>query len=562
MNHPILRGALCAAALVCASAAPAAAAETRPIKVQMLGLNDFHGALSPSAGGTLTVPAGTPGSTNDRLPAGGAAYLKTHLDGLRAKNFRTLVVGAGDLIGASPLNSALFRDEPTIKALDEMGLTASAVGNHEFDDGYRELLRVQHGGCHADDVCDPDDPAAFDGAAFRYLGANVRKKDGTRALPGYVIKSMSGVKVALIGAVLRSTPTIVNPNGIANLEFRDEAQAINEAVQEIKAKGGADLYTVLIHQGGVAGGFYNDCTNFTQGDLVPILKNMTQDVEVVFTGHTHAAYNCRLGGRTVISGASNGRVISQVVAQFDRETRDLFSVSSKNIAATQDVAEDPEVKQIVDDATTKAAPLANRVVGSAGEDLLRATTAAGESVLGDLIADSQLAAGASEGAVIAFMNPGGIRGDLLTSASPGGEAQGQITYGELFTIQPFGNILQAITLKGSQLDAVLEQQFDNPSAGQNRILQVSKGFAYTWDAAAPKGSKVSAITLNGTPIDPDASYRVVVNTFIQGGGDGFTALKEGTNAVGVGQDIDAFEAYVTANSPVAATPRDRITRVG
>ena len=537
-----------------------------PIKVQMLGVNDFHGALSANTAGTINVPPATPGGPVTRVNAGGAAFLAAHLAMLRAKypaKF-SITVGAGDLIGASPLNSALFHDEPTINAFNQMGLSLSSVGNHEFDDGYRELLRIQHGGCPADEVCDPD--SEFQGADFPYLAANVRLvSNGKRAFPGWVVKRFGAVKIAFIGAVLKDTPTIVSPAGISNLTFGDEATAINDAVKEIKKRGGADLYTVEIHQGDNTTGFYNECVGVS-GDLDPILAKMTKDVEVVFSGHTHQAYNCRIGGRTVVQASSNGRIISEVVASFDRRTHDVFSVASKNSIVTQDVTPDPAVQAIVDDATARSAPLANRVVGSSTAALTRALTPAGESNLGDIIADSQLAAGQANGgdAQIALMNIGGIRNDILPATISGGEAPGQITYGEAFNVQPFGNILQTLTLTGDQLRRVLEQQFDNPSAGQSRVLQISNGFTYSYDLTRPAGSRVdpASMKLNGVTINPTGTYRVTVNNFIAGGGDNFTVLKEATNVVGIGQDIDAFTAYLTAHNPTPDTPRDRIVKTG
>lgn len=535
--------AACAALLAACACAPATAHADKPAEVQLLGFNDLHGALAPAEGGTLTVDG-------VRTPAGGAGHLAAWLERLRAEGpKRSLTVSAGDLIGASPLSSALFHDEPTIAALEAMDLAAAAVGNHELDEGYAELQRIQDGGCHPVDGCQFRE--GYDGADFPYLAANVVREDGSRAFPATTVRKVKGIEVGLVGAVLQGTPEIVDPSGIQGLRFEAEAPAINAAIREAERKGKPDVWVVLLHQGGLAGGRYDDCAGFAEGDLEPILQGLTSKASILFTGHTHQAYDCRLGGRTVVSGASTGRVVSEVTARVDRK-RGLVGVTSENHLVTQDVAQDPEVKAIADEAAAEAAPLAQRVVGTAAADLTRAATPAGESVLGDVIADAQLAAGQAAGAQLALMNPGGIRADV---------AAGEVTYGEAFTVQPFGNILQVVTLTGAELDAVLEQQFDNPSAGQNRILQVSQGFAYTWDAAAPKGAKVSGLTLGGVPVDPAASYRVAVNNFLVGGGDGFSAFAGAEQITGVGQDLDAFTAYLGA-APVGATPRDRITRVG
>jgi 5'-nucleotidase len=553
--------AACLAGLLPAAAAAKKPPQPRTTKVQLLALNDLHGNLQATTPGTLTLPPQPGGTTPTRVPAGGVAYVQTHLKQLEAQNPNYLLLGAGDMVGASPLASALFHDEPTIEALNMMGFDDSSVGNHEFDKGYRELLRLQDGGCARDEVCDPDNE--FKGADFDYLAANVVKAStGRPILPPYEIERVAGEKIGVIGVVLKDTPSIVTPSGVEGLQFLDEAQTVNKYAKELKAKG-VDATVVAIHQGGSQTGFYNDCTNLT-GPIIDIVKAFDKSVDVVLSGHTHQAYNCRVAGKVLTQASSFGRVITQVNLTFDKRTKDLVSASSRNVPVTQDVTPDPDLQALVDKYTAASAPLANRVIGKVDGDLTQTQTAAGESTMGDVIADAQLeATEASGNAVIAFMNPGGIRANILAATISGGEQPGEVTYGEAFTVQPFGNSLVTETLSGSQIDAVLEQQFGNPDPSSNRILQVSHGFTYTWDASQPVGQRVdpATIKLNGTTIDPQGQYQVTVNSFLATGGDGFTQLAAGLNPIGGGQDIDAFTSWIAGNSPLAVPATDRITRV-
>jgi 5'-nucleotidase len=555
------RSLLAAALALTLIATPAAEARShhkpRSTRVRLLAINDLHGHLQPNTPGHITLPDGT------SVPAGGVAYLATHLKQLRRGAPHSLFVGQGDMVGASPLVSALFHDEPTIEALNLMHLRTTSVGNHEFDEGYRELLRLQDGGCNVDETdCDPDHP--FAGADFQYLAANVVKESsGKPILPPYKIVRIAHERIGFIGVVTRTTPTIVVPSGVAGLKFLDEADTINKYVPRLQRRH-VDAIVALIHEGGEQTGGINECKDFS-GPIVDIAHRTSKAVDVLLTGHTHLSYNCRIDRRVVIEASSFGRVISDVDLTFDRRTRDLIAVAAKNVPVTQDVTPDPRLQALVDRFTALSAPLANSVVGTVTGDLTRTQTPAGESNLGDVIADSQLAATqTSGGAQIAFMNPGGIRTDILAAQSSGGEATGQVTYGEAFAVQPFGNSLITLTLTGAQIKAALEQQFDNPDPGQSRILQVSQGFTYSWDATRPAGSRVdpASIKLNGTPISATASYRVTVNSFLATGGDGFTTFTAGTNQTGGGQDIDAFVAYLGAHSPLSPPPTNRIARTG
>jgi 5'-nucleotidase len=530
--------------------APAASAETQPIDLQLLALNDFHGHLEPSTPGTIREFP-----TSDPVRAGGAEYLATHLRELEADTPNSLVVSAGDLIGASPLLSALFHDEPTIEAMNRIGLDLNAVGNHEFDEGAAELLRMQHGGCHPTDGCLDGD--GFGGAEFGFLAANVvHEATGQPLFTPYSIKKVDGVKVGFIGMTLEGTPEIVTPSGVAGLRFLDEAETANQYARVLRKEHGVRAIVVLLHEGGAQTAPFgiNGC-NGIAGPIVDIVNRTTDAVDLFITGHTHQPYSCVVDGRPVTSASSFGRLVTDIDMTLDRVTHDVASVRVNNRVVTQTVEKAADISALIAKYDAIAAPLRNRVIGATSAPITRATNPAGESALGDVIADAQLEATAAAdrgSAVAAFMNPGGIRADLDA---------GDVTYGEAFTVQPFGNSLVTMTLTGAQLDTLLEQQW----CGQSfpRILQVSGSVRYTWDAAAPVCDRVApaSITVNGVPVDPAAGYRVTVNSFLADGGDAFRVLREGTDRLGGEIDLDALEAYFTGHSPVAPGPQDRISRL-
>jgi 5'-nucleotidase len=532
---------------------PVAAAKAQTTEIQILGLNDFHGNLEPPSGS-----GGRIGNTN----AGGAEYLATHVRALRATNPNTLFVSAGDLIGATPLLSALFHDEPTIEAFNLMGLDYNGVGNHEFDEGVDELLRMQYGGCHPVDGCQDGDP--FFGASFQFLAANVKyKSSGETIFPGYKIHHFPGVKVALIGMTLEATPSIVSLAGISHVDFLDEAETVNSLVPELRRQG-VETIIVLLHEGGSTTAPLNEttinsCVNPT-GAIPPIVAAMDDAVDVVVTGHTNWAVNCVIDGKIVTGAAHQGRLVTDIDLTVSRATKDVVSARVNNRIMTRDVDKAPDLTALIEKYKAVAAPLANRVIGKITADILRAANAAGESSLGDRIADAQNfdAQQAGTGSQIAFMNAGGIRADLLYNQISGTEQPGEVTYGEAFTVQPFGNSLITMTLNGAQIDALLEQQF----TGGIGILQVSDGFAYTRSTGAPAGSKVSAITLNGFPVSPGTNYRVTVNSFLADGGDNYTVLTQGTSRTPGNVDTDAFENYLKANpAGITPGPQNRITLV-
>jgi 5'-nucleotidase len=497
------------------------------------------------------------------VPAGGAEHLATHIRAKAAENRNTLVVSAGDLIGASPLLSALFHDEPTIEAMNRIGLDLNAVGNHEFDEGAAELLRMQRGGCHPVDGC--LDGTGFGGARFGFLAANVVRADSGKTLfPPYAIRKFGGIKIGFIGMTLEGTPDIVSPSGVAGLDFLDEAETANRYARELRRKHGVRAIVVLLHEGGVqsAPGGINDC-NGISGNIVDIVDRTTKAVDLFITGHTHSAYNCVIDGRPVTSASSFGRLLTDIDLKLDRHSKDVVEVAANNVIVTQNVFKADDITQLIDRYTAIAAPLRDRVIGRVSADITRAPDDSGENAAGNLIADAQLAATSAAGtgaAVAAFMNPGGVRADL---------ASGDVTFGEAFTVQPFGNSLVTLTLTGAQLLEVLKQQWCSQDAA--RVLLPSAGVHYTYStgaAAALVGqpcagaaNPVAGLTIGGAAVDPAASYRVTVNSFLADGGDKFTVLRDGTDRLGGSVDTDALEAYLAPSltgTTIAPPALDRI----
>jgi 5'-nucleotidase len=548
------------------------------VDVQLLAINDFHGNLVPPSGSSGRVgnvsSSQTDADCGTTVPncalAGGVAYLADDIKALEATNPNTLVVSAGDNIGGSPLISAAFHDEPTIEALNELGLDFAAVGNHEFDEGVTELLRIQNGGCHPVDGCQTGHTYA--GADFQYLAANVvYKNNGKPIFPAYKTRSFAGAKVGLIGLTLEGTPTIVSASGIQNVNFLDEATTINAAVAQLKKKG-VHTIVVLIHEGGAQSATFstqtiNTCTGFS-GAISGIVGQLDDEVDLVVSGHTHNAYNCMLPNSAarnipVSSASSFGRLVTDIDMTINKNTDQPTSISVNNNIVVRDVADANETA-LVNYYTNAVAPIANAVVGSITADITRTGNGASESALGDVIADAQLEYAQPQNAVIAFMNPGGIRTDLVFGQISGGEAPGEVTYGEAFNVQPFNNIPIAQDMTGQQIKDVLEQSFVGCfGRGQATvILQVAAGFNYTYDTAQACGSRITSLTLNGDALVMADTYRVTMNNFLADGGDSFPGMKAGTNRVNLaGFDIDALTAYLTAHAPVAPGPQNRITKI-
>ena len=525
------------------------AANSREVNLQILAINDFHGNIATSSGSF--------GGT------GRADFLSTNIAAREADADNSIMVSAGDLIGASPLISALFHDEPTIEAMNLIGLDINGVGNHEFDEGPDELLRMANGGSHpVDGDLDGD---GFGGADFDFLSANVVVDDtGDTLFAPYTVRNYQGVKVAFIGMSLEGTPSIVTPSGVAGLTFNDEVDTVNALVPQLQREN-IESIVVLLHEGGRSDGGQNDCGSGLTGPIADIVPQLDDAVDVVIAGHTNDEFVCEIDGKWVTMADNRGRLFTDIDVTLNRVTKDMTVQSIENVANLQgDVTPDPVVTELIDKYDTLSAPLANSVIGSTTADILRSNNAAGESALGDVIADVQLDATDDPGfgdAVVAFMNPGGIRDDLIFAEVPGGEAPGEVTYGEAFSVQPFGNSLVTMTLTGEQVYQLLEEQWEGQTSP--RILQPSDGFTYTWDASEPDGAKVvpGSAVIGGDAIVATTDYRVTVNSFLAAGGDNFATLVDGTDRLGGEVDLDALVTYFGDNSPVAPGPQDRITRV-
>ncbi len=550
-------------------------AATKPasVDVQILSLNDFHGALDPS----LTKPSSTDQTT--WYYRGGAEYLANFVSAATITNPNTVKVVAGDMFGASPLLSALFHDEPTVMAFNLMGFDFAATGNHEYDEGWQELLRMQNGGCHPTDGCYPGFPV-FPGASFKYLSANVIRLDTAETLfPTFMVKQYGNVKVGFIGIALETTPTIVVPSAVADLEFLPEVATINQYVKFLKDTQNIKTIVVLLHDGAGAAANYNAC-NSTDPFFTNLVMKIDPEVDALISGHTHNAYNCQIRVKknydpmVVTSAGYNGRYLTDIDLTISSTSGQVIGKSANNIPVETPfltAIPDPTMKALLDQYRVASAPLANRVVGSITADIFRAGNAAGESALGDVLADAQLEATSQVGygeAIVGMTNPGGIRTDLLYNQISGGEAPGEVTYAEAFAVQPFSNSLVTMTLTGAQIKTVLEQQFIGcgqlpPPVGGQKILQVSAGFTYSWSSSAPACSKIdpTTIKINGVPVDPSASYRITVNNFLAAGGDNFAGFKDGTDLLTGMIDLDAFTAYLGAYSPVAPGPQNRISVV-
>ena len=516
------------------------------VNLKILAINDFHGNIATSSDGF--------GGT------GRADFLAANIQAAEAQAEHSIFVSAGDLIGASPLISALFHDEPTIEAMNLLGLDINAVGNHEFDEGKDELLRMQFGGSHPVDGDFDDDP--FLGAEFEFLAANVvLDETGETIFPPYTIRNFGGVKVAFIGMTLEGTPAVVTVAGVAGLTFNDEVETVNALVPMLQHDN-IEAIVVLLHEGGYTDSGPNDCDTGLAGPIAEIVPLLDDAVDLVIAGHTNDEFICEIDGKWVTMADNRGRLFTDIDVTLNRVTRDMTVVAINNVPNLQeDVIPDPIVTALINRYDTLAAPVANSVIGTVTTDISRSRNAAGESALGDVIADAQLAATAAVGrgeAVVAFVHSGGIRDDLDFLAE-GPETEGEVTYGEAFSVHPFGNTVVTMDLSGDQIHTLLEQQW----VGQPvpHFLQVSQGFSYAWSASAPAGDKVdpNSILLNGAPVFPLTTYRVTVPSILADGGVNFTVLIEGTNRLGGEVELDALKAYFEVNSPVSPGAQDRVT---
>jgi 5'-nucleotidase len=552
-----------------------------PVRVKIIAFNDFHGALEPPR---QAVPARAADGTEVRVPAGGAAYLASAIAERRAANPNSVVVSAGDLISASPLVSAAFLDEPTILAMNLIGLDFNAVGNHEFDRGSAELLRMQNGGCErhtSRQPCQVD--RDFPGARFRFLAANVRRDSGETLLPAFAIRSFGTgaheVKIGFIGLTLEGTSALVTPAGVAGLTFADEADTINALVPRLRAEG-ADAIVVLIHQGLSTEVGYNDHScGGVEGGLLPILARLDPEVDLVVSGHTHKAYVCDYGRIDpsrpflVTSAGRSGTLLTDIDLTIDPAGGRVLERRADNVIVQGEAYGDvalrsdfpryppaPAVSALVGRYVAAAREVTARVVGRLRGTALREASPVGESVLANLVADAQLAATRASdtgGARIAFMNVTGVRADLVPATD------GAVTYGQIFAVQPFANDLVTKSMTGRQIRALLEQQFASGSNTPERpgMLAASRGLTYSYDLARPAGARIRDLSLDGVPLRDEAVYRVTMNSFLASGGDNFTIFRDGTNERVGPQDLEALERYIASGGVLALPPAGRIRRL-
>jgi 5'-nucleotidase len=508
------------------------------IEINLVALNDFHGNLEPSKY-TYTPP----GSTQPRtIQAGGIDVLKGALDTFRKDDPNLLFVAAGDLVGASPAASSMFADEPSIEALNRMGLVASSLGNHEFDQGPKELLRQQHGGCDSprpNKACrfSPD----FKGAGFTYLAANVvDARTGKNLVPGWRIVDVKGVKVGLIGAVLHDLASVTVASSIKGLAVNDEAASINAVLPAMRAQG-AQVFVVLIHEGGFADQPYDkaDC-NTLHGPIVAIAKKLDPAIRLVISGHSHTGYLCKVDGKVVTQADAYGHLLSRIKLTLDPVTKAVEDIQVRNVVmAPGAFTPDAGLSAYLADVRAKSREVLAQPVARIAAGLSRHEAPSGESALGDVIADAAVAATRDQGAQIGFMNPGGIRKDL--EAGDGGV----VTFGQAQAVLPFGNTLVVMDLTGAQLRRVLEQQWERPAASSPSIQSVSSSLAYDWDGTLPAGRRVANVKVDGVPLEDGKTYRVVANNFLAEGGDNIPMFARGTRRVETGvRDLDALIAYL------------------
>ncbi len=556
------------------------------VQLQLLAFNDYHGYLETNS---------NPGPGNVGTdPAGGGEYLSAKLSQLRQNHANSITVAAGDLIGGSPFLSGLFHDEPSVESLNAMGLVVSSVGNHEFDEGVTELLRMQDGGCHPVDGCYfPGTPYA--GANFQWLAANtVNDVTGETPLPSYWIKEIDGVNVGFIGMTLEDTDTLVSQAGINGWSFLDEAETANALVPVLHDQG-VDAIVVLLHEGGSQTpppGAVNACVGIS-GPIVQINSALDPAIDAVITGHTHLPYNCLLADpdgnpRIVTSAYSFGRVVSEFNLVLDKRTNDVrrdLSIALNHAVVRAQLTPDAAITTIINKWKVIADPIGKLEVGSITGDIKRAFIGASEdrgseSNAGNMIADAQLYGTLANGAQIAFMNPGGIRSDLIFAKSGTETVDGIVTYAEAFTFQPFSNILMTIPMTGAQIEAVLRQQCQ--PAGLSRPFQhlgVSVGFTYdlsktfglvdhdnnpnTVAVNSCTSISVTNIMLNGIPLIPAATYYVTVSNFLADGGDNFTVFRQVSPSlrVGGGIDLDELNRYLDSEGPIDPPGTNRVNEL-
>ena len=581
MNLQIQRSLpLLLASLLAACATPQGSRQTAsssaPVEIGIIALNDFHGALEPPK---QAVNLANPDGTKTGVPAGGAAWLASAVDSLKARHPNHVVVAAGDLTSASQLASSLYLDEPAVGVMNRLGLDFNAVGNHEFDRGWTELLRLQNGGCAKNTRGEPCRLEQFPGAQYKYLAASTTKEDGSTLFPATGLKRFDTpggqITLGFIGLSLKTVPALVSPEALKGLSFADEAETINALVPKLKAEG-ADAVVVLIHQGGKTPSFddVNGCQGLN-GDILPILDKLKPGVDVVVSGHTHWPYVCNYAGSDparpmlLTSAGVNGELVTDITLSFDPKTHALLAKKANNtivqsqpytgsrglIGNTDRVPRfDPKpevaayVKRYVDDVADQIARPAGRLSGPAMKS--EGTDSWKGGPLGYLIADSQLAATRKLGAQLAFTNAFGVRTSLVPASD------GSLTFGQLYAVQPFNNELIVQTMTGAQIKAVIEEGLDDADVKQ--VLAPSENLRFSYDMRRPSGNRVVSLTLDGKPLNPAGRYRVTTNNFLAEGGDFFRQFTKATDKVRGGIDIDAMEAWLTA-VPLRQVPVEKRT---
>ncbi|MDE1466196.1 bifunctional metallophosphatase/5'-nucleotidase [Aurantiacibacter sp. D1-12] len=543
--------ALLSTAALAACAAPqtdvvTSAASPEPVTLQILAINDFHGNLETPQSATTWLDNGE----EHRARLGGAGALAGTLGTLRSEN--SVTVAAGDLIGASPLISALFLDEPAIDVLSEMGLDIASVGNHEFDRGTDELRRIQDGGCEQFTLKQPCAIGRFEGAGFSYLAGNVVSEDGASFFPGTMIQEMDGAQIGFIGLTLEGTPNLVSAQATEGYDFLDEADTANRLAAELRAQG-ADAVVLLLHEGANVDPRFNiaGCPSLN-GSVVPIIERLDPSISLVVSGHTHQAYVCNVtsaAGHDVLltSGGRYGGFVTDITMVVDPANDRVLSLDGRNVPVDGSMGTNATVDAIVSRAAEASGPVANRAVGPISDSGERGENC-GDRPAQDFVADAYLFAanaGLDFPADVAFTNSGGVRSNLDSARD------GVMTFGELAAMAPFGNSVIVLEMTGSEIRNVLEQQFceENGQIGIcDSVLIPSAGMAYSVDQGAVLGSRIASMTLNGEPIDDARTYRVVTNNFLVGGGDGFEQFSQVSQIANVGFDIDALEAYVATGT--------------
>ncbi len=549
------------------------------IKISILAFNDLHGHLEPPG---VAIKE----KVNEKIhevPAGGAAFLASAIQHYKKQNPLHAVVSAGDMIGASPLTSALFLDEPTIEAVNAMGIDFNAVGNHEFDKGTEELKRMRNGGCEKHTRTEPCQiNRNFPGANFEFLAANVKKSNEESLFPAYGIKTFKQgkheIKVGFVGMTLKATPIMVTPEGVKGLRFEDEATTANSLVKHLQNQG-VSVLVLVVHEGGIVQGSHNDasCPGLS-GDIVPILNKLDPAFDVVVSGHTHRAYACNFGQMNkekpflLTSAGQYGTFLTHIELDIDPATKKVRHKHAHNAVVQSEAfknsaglniephvdlpfyGKDKVVEKIVNEYRLASQAQVMKVISHLPNAMMRTQTRSGESVLGNLIADAQWHSTAGENrgkSDFALMNPGGVRADLVIQ--PGG---GTVNFGQLFKIQPFGNTLVVKRMTGQQIKDLLEHQYANLE--RPRVLFPSQNLNYAVDLKRPLGERIQMMKLKNSPIELHQHYHVTMNSFLASGGDGFFQFKNAPTTAGGELDIDALIQYLQANPGLKEPATNRI----